>query len=369
MDLVGFDTLSLLFDLDHAVATIASKALPRERRERSGGISHLYGNFPLLSATLHLPPSGMFSPAALVLTASLPRLICGENSRPVGTRLAAEAVTDLCGRFAALAGIQLDPSSGRVCRADFCATFAPFLSSQELIARLAQVDLPRRDRAAMGNGASFYSNAAKETVYDKFGEIDRSIKRLTRRASDDPNVARHLAALLRAERRLACGALRVECRINGSRAIANRLRLPIASPELVLTTTNAARVVDSFLAQLRPRLVSASAPAAARSLSRDLGSIRGQRAFALLALADLSGSIEVAAAALGIPATGAERLASAARTAGIGSIDVRGRSEELALALPAVSVEGTDRFERRLLRTWRRTSAASSSSSSLSWAA
>lgn len=354
---VGFDTVSLRFGLDTAATRRASAVLPRERSSVKGG-THRYGNFDLWSGTLHSPGPYLFATSTLVLTASLPRLIYGENTRPVGGRLAAEAVGELCGRFKDFADVELAPSDATVCRTDCCATFAPFPNARPVIARLATVDLPRRERAAMGNGVTYFARSAKETVYDKQAEVARTLHLLTRRATADPATVAHVRALLCAERHFSSGALRVECRINGSRAIAKRLGVPVASPDAVLTTANAAFVVDAFLKQLRSRLVVPRASEAARVLRQRLGPVRGQRAFALLALAELTGSIEVAAATLGIAAVAADRLVSSARSAGVSAVDLHAQAKP-ALALPAISVPRMDRFERRLQHTWRRTPATS----------
>jgi hypothetical protein len=359
VDLVGIDTVSFLTHLDRASAMRLTDALPHERRSKRRRTQHHYGNFGAWSATLHLPPATDFHPAALVLTGSLPRLVYRENSRPVGTLGAVEARLELFERLSAL-GVAVDPRSSRVCRVDYCATFSPFPSTREVIAAIGGAELPRRDRAAMNNGVAFYARTAKETAYDKKHEVARAKARLTRRASTDPAVAAELSAILQAEKRLRRGALRLECRINGSKEIARRLKVPEARPELVLTTENAASVVGSFLRALEQRVARPAATEAAVTLSSELGAIRGQRAFALLSLCAVCGSLEAAGSALGIAPEAAARLVALARSAGVAGINLGDPAESSPLALRPISVERTDRFERRLLRTWRRTQLATS---------
>lgn len=134
MNTAGIDTASFLVRLDPQTASRIARVLPLERRSKAvGGAAHHYGNFRDWSATLHVSAAAAFAPTSLVLTASLPRLLYGENTRPAGTHGAYEGRSRLFERLAGLSGVSLDPDDATVCRVDYCATFTPFARPAELI--------------------------------------------------------------------------------------------------------------------------------------------------------------------------------------------------------------------------------------------
>lgn len=370
MNGVGIDTASFFVRLDPWTSARVARALPQERRTKGGEGGTYYGNFGDWSATLHARAANEFGHSALVLTASLPRLLYGENTRPVGTLGAEEARQRLFDRLAALTSVDLRDATMTLCRVDYCVTLSPYPDTKELIALAASVDLPRRERAAMSNGvAFFYANKkSKDTLYDKQTELAHSIAKLTSRAkvkAAPEVIAVQLAALKRAERRLRHGAVRLECRLTTGKQISSRFAtkderrsgqpLPPPTPQRVLTTANAETVLGHFRDQLAARLTTYAATDAVTKLREALGPVRAQRAFALLALSQLTGSLELAAVALGISATAAGRLAEAARSAGVAKIDASRAGKTSGLALPAISAAQTDKFERRLQAKWQRT--------------
>lgn len=362
MNGVGIDTTSLLLFVDQYTARWIASGLPHQRTSaRLPGASHHYGNFGDWSLTLHRQRPGLAA-SAVVLTASLPRLVYGENARPAGTLGSQEGLRRLSDRVAQRTGLELDLVGAKVCRVDYCATITPCAEVRELLAALQTARLPRRQRAIMDNGVSFHSQVAKETVYDKQREIAHTMSRIARRTSDTASIER-FAALVRAERRLRHGAIRVECRLSGSKNIAKRLRLDMARPGLVLTTENAYEVVSTFISRIGPQVRRQASAEAARILCGLLGPIPGQRAFALLALTTVTGSLEEAAASLGMSHLAAARLVERARTAGVGSVSALHRKGDSALAFPAISVEWTDRFERRIQRRWHATQGPTSQAS------
>lgn len=340
---VGIDTASVLFGVTPAERAKLAGWLPYERGHKLGA-KHHYANLDGWSATLHERDfRSDANGSVLVATASLPKLLFNENATPVGRSGASEALSRLCDEIERDAGVCLHQRHFEVCRVDYCVSLSRFAESRNVIGALRNVELPRRQTASLNNGVTFYAKDRKETAYDKLGELTQGASRLARSALNEAKreasaslaldelasrgiaaadleafrVRLHvgqrqrdrLAATRRSLRRLGSGALRLEVRLTGSRAIGDALQLVGVDRSEALTEGAAFAVLAPVVESLNAKLATKTMVAAVVALGQALPAVRMQRLIALLLIVRETGSLDLAADALGMSRASAKRVA------------------------------------------------------------